>query len=68
MKILSQRSVNIADATFGISYIFAGGGAPVCINEAGAVGDNAFNIADVSYLIAYIFAGGPAPVCGSFGS
>ncbi len=58
-------STNIGDVTFMISRIFAGGQAPVCINEADADGDGAFNIADVSFLIARIFSGGPAPVCGN---
>ncbi len=58
---------NIADVTFGIARIFAGGVAPVCQDEADANGDNAFNIADVTYGIERIFAGGPAPVCGTTG-
>ncbi len=58
---------NIADVTFMINRIFAGGPAPFCSDEADANGTNSFNIADVTYSIARIFSGGPAPVCGSTG-
>lgn len=64
----NNGSVNIADVTFLIARIFAGGPAPPCDDEADANGDNKVNIADVTYLIARIFAGGPAPVCGTTGS
>lgn len=63
----NDGSFSIADVTFGIATIFAGGQAPACQDEADANGDNTFNIADVSYGIARIFSGGPAPVCGGAG-
>ncbi len=63
----NSGSSNIADVTFSIARIFAGGAAPVCIDEANADGDAGFNIADVTYLITHIFAGGPAPICGTTG-
>lgn len=63
-----DEKVNIADVTFLIARIFAGGAAPVCNDEADANGDNSVNIADVTYLIARIFAGGSAPVCGNTGN
>ena len=62
-----DNSVNIADVTYMIARIFAGGPAPPCNDAADANGDNLNNIADVTYLIARIFAGGPAPICGSTG-
>jgi hypothetical protein len=53
--------VNITDAVYGITYIFAGGPAPNPLG-AGDVDCNGFvNISDVVYLINYIFSGGPAP-------
>ncbi|MCH7879123.1 MAG: choice-of-anchor B family protein [candidate division Zixibacteria bacterium] len=55
--------VNIADVTFLIARIFAGGTAPVCDKEADANADTNVNIADVTFLIARIFAGGAAPTC-----
>lgn len=63
----SDGKVNIADVTFLIARIFAGGAAPLCNDEADANGDNAVNISDVTFLIARIFAGGAPPVCGATG-
>lgn len=62
-----DKSFNIADVTFGITFIFSGGAPPPCQDEADADGNNTFNIADVTYGIAHIFSGGPAPVCGTTG-
>lgn len=63
----NSGTVNIADVTFLIARIFAGGQAPGCCEEGDANGSGSVNIADVTYLIARIFAGGPAPVCGPEG-
>ncbi|MCH7879416.1 MAG: dockerin type I repeat-containing protein, partial [candidate division Zixibacteria bacterium] len=60
-------SVNIADVTFLIARIFAGGPPPPCCESASANGDATVNISDVTFLIARIFAGGLAPVCGPDG-
>ena len=63
------NKVNIADVTFLIARIFAGGVVPPCCAQANANGDDKgkVNIADVTFLIARIFAGGPPPVCGPAG-
>ncbi len=63
----NSGSVNIADVTFLIARIFAGGAAPPCCEEGDADGSGGVNIADVTFLIARIFAGGPAPSCGPAG-
>ncbi|MCH7878957.1 MAG: dockerin type I repeat-containing protein, partial [candidate division Zixibacteria bacterium] len=55
-----DNSVNIADVTYMIARIFAGGAAPICNDAADANGDNSNNIADLTYMIARIFAGGLA--------
>ncbi|MFQ5608327.1 MAG: dockerin type I repeat-containing protein, partial [Candidatus Zixiibacteriota bacterium] len=60
----NSGSVNIADVTFLVARIFAGGPAPDCLKEGNANGGGSINIADVTFLIARIFAGGPAPICG----
>lgn len=60
-------AVNIADVTFLIARIFAGGAAPPCCEQADANGNGSVNIADVTFLIARIFAGGPPPICGPSG-
>lgn len=53
--------INISDAVFLISYIFAGGLAPNPM-EAGDLECNGIvNISDAVFLISYIFGGGPAP-------
>lgn len=62
-----DSKVGIADPTFLIARIFAGGSAPPCCEEGDANGDGSVNIADITYLIARIFAGGAAPVCGPAG-
>lgn len=64
----NSGSVNIADVTFLISRIFAGGPAPPCAQEGNANGDDKIDISDITFLIARIFAGGPAPVCGTTGT
>lgn len=61
-------SVNIADITFLIARIFAGGPGSTCAGQADANGSGKVNIADVTFLINRIFAGGPAPVCGTTGA
>jgi hypothetical protein len=57
-------SVDISDAVFLITYIFAGGIPPYDRNAADENGDCAVDISDAVYLIAYIFSGGPAPQVG----
>lgn len=53
---------NIQDLTFLVAYLFGGGEAPPCPEEADVNGDtNGPNIQDLTYLVAYLFGGGPAP-------
>lgn len=59
--------VNVADVTFLITRIFAGGAPPPCCVRASANGDALVNIADITFLIALIFIGGSFPVCGPTG-
>ncbi|MFQ5608350.1 MAG: hypothetical protein ACE5GA_10415, partial [Candidatus Zixiibacteriota bacterium] len=63
----NSGGVNIADVTYLIARIFAGGAAPPCCQEGDANGSGGINIADVTFLIARIFAGGAAPICGPAG-
>lgn len=56
-----QDQVNITDITYLVNYMFQGGPAPICMEEADANGDGSVNITDVTYLINYAFQGGPAP-------
>ncbi len=53
--------VNIADATYLISYIFASGTAPDPLSAADVDCDNQVTVGDAVYLVRYIFANGPLP-------
>lgn len=55
--------VDISDAVYLITYIFAGGPPPVTMAAADINCDAAIDIGDAVFAIQYIFAGGPAP-CG----
>ena len=54
-------TIDVSDAVYLISYIFAGGPAPNPLNCGDADCSGTVDISDAVYLIAYIFAGGPAP-------
>jgi len=70
-KLIEQRficgdasgdgTVNIADASYIINYIFFSGPTPDPIEAGDASNDGNTNIADASYLINWIFFGGNAP-------
>ena len=59
----SGGDVDVGDATFIVSYIFAGGQIPPCLGQADADGGGDINIFDVTYLVKYIFSDGADPVC-----
>ncbi|HSG98825.1 MAG TPA: glycosyl hydrolase [candidate division Zixibacteria bacterium] len=63
----NSGSVNIADVTHLLGYIFSGGAAPECCEEGDADGAGSVNIGDATYLIARIFSGGASPACGPTG-
>lgn len=54
-------AVNIGDAVFISNYLFHGGPAPPCENEADANHDGQISGADASYILNWLFSGGPAP-------
>ncbi|HSG99550.1 MAG TPA: PKD domain-containing protein [candidate division Zixibacteria bacterium] len=56
-------SVNIADVTQLLGFIFSGGPSPAPPEAGDADGSGSINVGDATYLIARIFAGGPDPVC-----
>lgn len=64
----NSGSLNIADVTFLIARIFAGGAASQCCEEADCNGDGKVNIADVVRLICRIFGACPPCVCGPVGT
>lgn len=55
--------IDISDLLYLIDFMFTGGLAPVCHEEADVNGDGAelLDIADLVYLIDYMFTGGAAP-------
>ena len=53
--------VNISDASYLSSYLYSGGAAPPCMNEADVNGDGVVNGSDVTYLTNWLFNGGSAP-------
>ena len=59
---------NIGDATFIVKYIFQGGDAPPCLDQANADGGADVNIGDATYIVKFIFQSGDFPVCGTTGS
>jgi hypothetical protein len=57
----ADGGIDIDDAVFLISYIFAGGDPPDPYDSGDANCSGAIDIDDVVYLIGYIFVGGYAP-------
>ncbi len=56
-----DMSLNVGDLTYLVAYLFQGGPASPCSEEADADGDGGINVGDLTYLVAYLFQGGPAP-------
>ena len=55
------NDANILDLTFLVDYIFRGGPAATCAEEADVNGDDTpSNILDLTFLVDFIFRGGPA--------
>jgi hypothetical protein len=57
--------ITVSDASYLVTYLFGGGPAPVCCDEANADGDCTFGcitVSDASYLVTFLFGGGPAPL------
>ncbi len=58
--------VDVADLTYLTGYLFLGGPAPPCVDEANADGvigaGGPVDIADLTLLTGYLFLGGPAPL------
>lgn len=58
----STGSLDIADAVFTLSYLFASGPAPTCMDTAELNGDGHVDISDPIFLVMYLFQQGVAPV------
>ena len=58
----NDGSVDIADLTYKVTYLFAGGPPPPCWEEMDDNGDGEIDILDLTYEINFFFLGGPPPV------
>ena len=54
-------TVDISDLTYYVDFMFAGGGAPVCLEEFDNDSSCELDISDLTYFIDFMFAGGPEP-------
>lgn len=58
----TSGSVNVADLTYLVAYLFSGGPEPIPFELAGDVDcDTLVTVADLTDLVAYLFSGGSAP-------
>ena len=60
-----DKSINILDVGYLISYLYKGGSAPDPSQIADVDHSGGVNILDVGYTISYLYKGGPAPNCPS---
>lgn len=57
----NDESVNMSDIIYLSNYLFSGGDAPPCMNQADANDDGAVNNADPAYLSNWLFGSGSPP-------
>jgi len=57
-------SVDIADLTASVAFMFTGGPAATCANDADVDASCAIDIADITYRVKFMFKGGPNLICG----
>lgn len=50
---------DIADAVFGLSFLFSAGAAPACFNACDGNDDGALDVADMITILGALFGGGP---------
>jgi hypothetical protein len=55
----TDTAITIADAIFTLSYVFASGPAPDCLDAADANDDGHIDISDAIYVINFMYRGGP---------
>ena len=63
-----EETIDISDLVYLVDFMFTGGPAPACHEEADVNGDGGetIDIGDLVYLVAYMFTQGPEPpACGS---
>lgn len=59
----AEDLVDLSDLIYIVNYLFVGGPAPACIEEANINGDSGgeVDLSDLIYLVNYLFLGGAAP-------
>ncbi len=55
-------SVDVADLTYLVAYLFQSGPAPPCLYEGDVDGSGGIDVGDLTWLVSYLFQGGPDPV------
>ena len=56
-------TINIADLTFLVSFLFKGGPAPVVSESSNVNCAGTTNVSDLTFLVNCLFKGGPGPYC-----
>jgi glucose/arabinose dehydrogenase len=63
-NVNNMGGVTVSDLTYLVQFLFNGGAAPSCLEQADANGVGGVTVADLSYLVAFLFnAGAPPPAC-----
>jgi choice-of-anchor B domain-containing protein len=57
----ASENPTIADLTYLVQFLFNGGGAPPCLDEANVNSVSTITVADLTFLVQFLFNSGPAP-------
>ena len=57
----NDNSVNVSDASYINSYLYSGGPAPPCLNQADVNNDGSVNVSDSIYLLNWLYSSGNPP-------
>lgn len=58
----ASGSIDVADLTYLVDYLFQSGPLPSCSEEADMDADGGVNVSDLTYIVDYLFRGGPPPI------
>jgi hypothetical protein len=57
----NDQTVNLTDPTYINNYLYQGGPAPPCMNQADANNDGRVDLSDSIFLLNWLYQGGPPP-------